>query len=68
MILDTLLAAKKTLSFVAVFVDDSTGHVRSADLSNRSKFAVFIGRQLMPWVRKNWNGDQETRQDDHGRV
>lgn len=55
MILDTLLAAKKTQPFVAMFVDDSIGQARSADLSNRAKFAVFVGRQLMPWVRKNWN-------------
>lgn len=55
MILDTLLAAKKAPPFVAVFVDDSIGEARTGDLSNRSKFALFIGRQLMPWVRKNWN-------------
>ncbi len=54
-ILDTLLAAKKTPPFVAVFVDDSVGQTRVNDLSNSSKFAGFVGRQLVPWVRKNWN-------------
>lgn len=55
MILDTLLAAKQTPAFVTVFVDDSIGQARIDDLSNHSKFASFIGRQLVPWVRKNWN-------------
>lgn len=62
MILDTLLAGKQIPPFVAVFVDDSIGQARIDDLSNRSKFAAFIGRQLMPWVRKNWN---VTRRADH---
>jgi enterochelin esterase family protein len=54
-ILDTLIAAGKAPPFVAVFVDDSIGQARVNDLSNSSKFAGFIGRQLIPWVRKNWN-------------
>ena len=61
-ILDTLSAAKKTPPFVAVFIDDSIGQARSNDLSNSSKFAGFIGRQLVPWVRKNWN---VTRKPEH---
>ncbi len=55
LILDTLLAAKKTPPFVAVFVDDSIGKARSDDLSNQPRFAAFIGRQLIPWVRRNFN-------------
>ncbi|MBA3657558.1 MAG: esterase family protein, partial [Gemmatimonadaceae bacterium] len=55
LILDTLLAASKAPPFVAVFVDDSIGQARSDDLSNHSRFAAFVGRQLVPWVRRNWN-------------
>lgn len=55
MILDTLLAAKKAPPFVAVFVDDSIGAARTGDLANQPRFAAFVGRQLIPWVRKNWN-------------
>lgn len=61
-ILDTLLAARKTPPFVTVFVDDSIGQERVNDLSNSSKFAAFVGRQLVPWIRKNWN---VTRKSDH---
>ncbi len=61
-ILDTLLAAKKAPPFITVFVNDSVGQARVNDLSNSSKFAAFVGRQLVPWIRKNWN---VTRKADH---
>ena len=53
--LDSLAATGRTGPFVAVLVDDSVFAVRNGDLANQSKMVTFIGKQLMPWVRKNWN-------------
>ena len=53
--LDTLLAAKRIRPAVAVFVDDSTGAVRLADLANQEPFARFIGDELVPWTRARFN-------------
>ena len=52
--LDTLLAAKRIRPAVAVFVDDSTGTVRLADLANQEPFARFIGDELVPWTRTHF--------------
>jgi enterochelin esterase-like enzyme len=55
MILDTLLAARKAPPFVAVLIDDGGGAVRIADLGNTARMTEFLGRQLMPWVRRGWH-------------
>ena len=55
MILDTLLAAGKAPPFVAVLIDDGSGAVRIADLGNAARMTEFLGRQLVPWVRRSWH-------------
>ena len=55
MVLDTLLAGGHAPPFVAVLVDDSSSGVRLDDLANRKRFADFLGRQLVPWVRARYN-------------
>ena len=54
MILDTLLAAKKTPAFVAVLIDNDEGPTRIADPGNAHKMPDFLAKQLLPWVRKGW--------------
>ncbi len=53
-VLDTLLAARKAPAFVAVLIDNAEGAQRIADLGNAPRFADFLARQLVPWVRKGW--------------
>jgi enterochelin esterase family protein len=53
--LDSLLAAKAAPAFVAVFIDDSAGAVRSAELGNSAKFGRFMVNEVIPFVRKSWN-------------
>jgi enterochelin esterase family protein len=52
--LDTLLAAKRIASTVAVFVDDSSRGARLADLANHERFVKFIGNELVPWTRAHF--------------
>jgi enterochelin esterase-like enzyme len=52
-ILDNLIAAKKISPTVAVFVNN-TSH-RDRDLTGYAPFADFIGKELVPWVRKNYH-------------
>jgi enterochelin esterase-like enzyme len=54
LILDTLLAARKTPAFVAVLIDNGDGAERIADLGNAERLATFIGNQLLPYVRTHW--------------
>ena len=54
-ILDSLLSAKSAPAFVAVFIDDSAGAVRSAELGNSVKFGKFVAGEVIPFVRKGWN-------------
>jgi enterochelin esterase-like enzyme len=54
MVLDTLLAAGQAPAFVAVLIDDSASGIRIADLGNAARMPAFLGRQLMPWVRRGW--------------
>jgi len=51
-ILDNLIAARKINPTVAVFVNN-VGH-RQQDLTGYLPFADFIGKELIPWVRKNY--------------
>jgi enterochelin esterase-like enzyme len=53
--LDSLLAAKAAPAFVAVFIDDSAGAVRTGELGNSAKFGRFMIGEVIPFVRKNWN-------------
>jgi enterochelin esterase family protein len=53
-ILDTLLAAKRIGPTVAVFVEDSSGGARLADLANHERFVKFIGDELVPWTRTHF--------------
>ena len=53
-VLDSLRAAGRAPAFVGVFVDDSTGGVRIADLCNTARMTQFLGKQLIPWVQRNW--------------
>lgn len=54
LILDTLLAARKTPAFVAVLIDDGDGAERIADLGNAAKMVRFLSGQLLPYVRAHW--------------
>ena len=51
-ILDTLYAGHHAPAFVAVLVDDSSGAARIAELGNARGMVTFLGRQLVPWVRR----------------
>lgn len=52
-ILDNLIAAKKIAPTVQVFVDNSED--RLGDLANHEKFADFLAKDLVPWVRKSYH-------------
>jgi len=52
-ILDNLIAAKKIAPTVQVFVDNSED--RLGDLANHQKFADFLTKDLVPWIRKNYH-------------
>lgn len=58
-ILDTLLAQRKAPPIVAVLIDNASGAARLDDLANRSSFAIFLGEDLVPWVRQRWNVTRE---------
>src|SRR3982751_1146279 len=51
-VLDNLIAAKKIEPTVQVFVDNSDD--RLGDLANRQKFADFIAKELLPWLRQRY--------------
>jgi enterochelin esterase family protein len=52
-VLDNLIAAKKISPTVQVFVDSSED--RLGDLANHQKFADFLAKDLIPWIRKNYH-------------
>ncbi|HEY2798554.1 MAG TPA: alpha/beta hydrolase-fold protein [Thermoanaerobaculia bacterium] len=54
-ILDALVAEKNGPARVAVMIDDGAGAQRLADLANRVSFADYLGEEVLPFVRKNWN-------------
>lgn len=53
--LDSLLAEKAAPAFVAVFIDDSAGAARTAELGNSARFGRFMVNEVIPFVRKSWN-------------
>ena len=61
MILDTLLARRRAPAFVAVLIDNGNSVARLGDLANQPKFSQFLGRQLVPWVRRNYNVTRDAR-------
>jgi enterochelin esterase family protein len=52
-ILDNLLAADKIRPTVAIMVDNE--EARLGDLANHQSFADFMGKDLLPWVRKTYH-------------
>lgn len=54
-ILDNLLAAGKIQPTVAVLIENGRGVERLSDLANRAPFAEFLAKELVPWMRSNWN-------------
>jgi len=56
-ILDTLIAENKIPPVVAVMLD--TNQDRLGDLANRSRFADFAARELVPWIRAKWHVDRD---------
>jgi len=54
LILDNLLHAGKIQPMVAVFVDNPPSS-RISDLQYNPRFAEFLARELLPWVRQRWN-------------
>jgi enterochelin esterase family protein len=53
-ILNNLLEADEIWPTVAVMVDNGDLRASAEDLDNHAAFADFMGRELMPWVYKNW--------------
>src|SRR5215204_3330079 len=54
-VLDNLQAKHKTPPTVAVLVDSGGGAARDRELACNPQFAEFIVKELLPWVRKNYN-------------
>jgi len=58
-ILDRLAAGGKIAPTVAVMVD--TSRERLGDLANRSRFADFAAKELVPWIRAKWRVAHDPR-------
>lgn len=54
-ILDNLLAAGRIRPLVAVFVANPSAESRLAEFTCNPKFAEFLDRELIPWVRGGWH-------------
>ena len=54
-VLDNLQAKNKIPPTVAVLVDSGGGAARDRELACNPQFAEFIVKELLPWVRKNYN-------------
>ena len=61
-ILDSLSSNGYAPKFVAVLIDDSIGGVRLADLCNCARMTGFLGKQLVPWLRRGWRVTSDPRQ------
>lgn len=57
-VLDNLIAAKKIEPTLQVFVDNSED--RLGDLANHQKFADFVAKDLMPWLRQKYRVTSES--------
>jgi len=60
-ILNNLIEAGKSTAMVAVLIDNASGPARLADLANSARFADFLGNEVVPWVRKNYNVTHEAQ-------
>lgn len=60
-LLDSLVAARATPSFVAVMVDDGSGAARIAELGNSARFLRFLAEELIPWVREHYRVTHDPR-------
>jgi enterochelin esterase-like enzyme len=60
--LDSLVDAKRIAPTVAVLFDNGAPPPRLQDLANSSRFARFVGEELIPWVREHY---RVTRAADH---
>ncbi len=47
--------AGATPPFVAVLIDSASPAARIAELGNSRRYARFLGEELVPWARSNWN-------------
>jgi enterochelin esterase-like enzyme len=53
-ILDSLIAARTLPPTVALLIDNASSAERLADLANHTRFAAFMGDELIPWLRGKW--------------
>ena len=60
-VLDNLLAKGLIPPTVAVLVDSGGGDARDRELSCNPQFAEFITKELLPWVRQNYNVTSDPR-------
>ena len=58
-VLDNLIAAKKIEPAIQAFVDNSED--RLGDLANRQRFADFVAKDLVPWLRQNYRVTPEAK-------
>ena len=54
-ILDNLLAKSKLPPMVAVILDNPTPHSRETEFACYEPYAEFIAKEVIPWVRANYN-------------
>jgi enterochelin esterase-like enzyme len=54
-ILDNLLAKSKLPPMVAVILDNPTLHSRETEFACYEPYAEFIAKEVIPWVRTNYN-------------
>lgn len=54
-ILDNLLAKAKLPPMVAVILDNPTPHSRETEFACYEPYAEFIAKEVIPWVRANYN-------------
>jgi len=54
-ILDNLVAAKKIPAAVAVLIANPSQATRNEELSPNPKFADFLAKELIPWIRTHYN-------------
>ena len=52
-ILDNLITAKKISPMIAVFISNPSYKTRASELPANEKFAKFMSKELVPWVKKN---------------
>jgi len=61
-ILDNLLADRKIPPMVAVLIANPTQDSRGRELPPNPDFADFLAKELVPWMRRNYNVTTDPRQ------